>query len=1432
MGKSCDEIKKTKDAQKCYENGMQYYNAVKAAEGKMPSFEAMEARWLHLFAEPSSLTPWGGTSSVLLNLELGDVSERLARIKIREKDNAAAIDSFDMGLRVYSGLSNHGYSVYSLRDEEFDATSFSGVAMDEKLKYCCERLLSLAPDRSDAMLEMANMHLKALDYEKAIEHYKRAEEAAAADTNEDETPKHPLQIANIKRRMGSTYKTMLVLSSDKFGKVDTDAKDNAIKYLDEAIKLSRGGNSSAMTDNAIADASVALAEVYLLVFDKELPGTSAESSDDASATPVLTLGAKSLLDIATDHLERALNFRKKRRGDLDAEVASTLHLLGIVHLKKGPEHIDDALDALKAAFDTRKDLLSPNHIDLGETIGLLGKAHLSRKEGDELSHALGAFKEALRIQQHARDALSEDDDSSDLCWKVASSESSISECHFLQGDMPAAREAFQRSFAELVLFEQMLLSADGPISMRINLQLKLADVLCNMARINVKNEELDEALAVYSSSLQHLQQGLALACGDEESDDDGDDDETPSTSKAVHAIIIEEAAIKMEVAAVYEKKGRPEKSIELYQWCSKVFRNNAKEPSPSLVLSLRLLGQALLRQEKFDEAVTALEEALESQKSIIEKKATTNASPSGDQRVMNLNVGLLHFELAQGLSNIDDKKGALTHYRNAVSLLDELALQPWDLVSTDDRDPVTETQKSLNRKLLQCYDQMKHLTPGTMTEEEEEDELYEIFHRIANLRAAFGEHEAARELYLAVVSHQREMQGDNSLAVADLLFNLGTVYSCLEDMENAFDCHEECQLISEAIVGKDSPQLAENMLALGDISMSQEEFDDALHWFSSAERIMRQKEDGLSKADESTVATLVFKKGKCLQALGHGDNATQCFKTALDLFKRTEDLERVEVSDMMNALGNTAKVEGDLDKAMILYRQSLHLRKILGDELSVANTKNNIGAVFHARGDMAQAMKFFSESLESKTLLLGVDHPETARSLANVGQIFLDNNDYLKARRCFMEGMLVQAGCFFLVIYSIIILFVANTNPTFPSLFHPSSSSLIALRVLRSVLGVDSVEVAICLYNLGVALEEGDDFSNALKVYQEVIEIFSRNADDHITFGFALHNAGVIYSKRNKPKDAVQFLEGALDVKIASFGPDSDDTADTRYCLAGALHELGDLDEALEHYSDVLQVRVRHLGKDSIETANVLMGLGEIHKSQGELEEATSCLVEALRVKRINGADNEEISSLSITVGALFRGLKDLESALQYFTDALEAKAYENAGKVHLDSSLCLSLMAGCLFDQGLFQEALQRYQEALEIRLLSDDDDDEDKVGALLEKIGTAQVKLGEHEGAIVALKESLAIKERGGIADDPMVEFEIGSVYHLMGKSNFALGNNQEALRCYNAAIKFFKVSGDEYTPPETAGVALLDKADVYNKADELSTSLLVYKEILEAE
>ena len=191
--------------------------------------------------------------------------------------------------------------------------------------------------------------------------------------------------------------------------------------MDEAIKLFRGSSSSAKTDNAIADASVALAELYLFAYDKETTEESAEPSDDASATASIAAATKSLLGVAISHLERALNFHRKRRGELDAEVASTLHLLGVAHLKKGPEHIEDALDALKAAFDTRKDLLPPNHQDLGETIGLLGKAHLSRKEGEDLSHALGAFEEALRIQEHARDALADDDDASEHFWKIANS---------------------------------------------------------------------------------------------------------------------------------------------------------------------------------------------------------------------------------------------------------------------------------------------------------------------------------------------------------------------------------------------------------------------------------------------------------------------------------------------------------------------------------------------------------------------------------------------------------------------------------------------------------------------------------------------------------------------------------------------------------------------------------------------------------------------------------------------------------------------------------------------------------------------------------------------------------------------------------------------------------------------------------------------------
>ena len=92
----------------------------------------------------------------------------------------------------------------------------------------------------------------------------------------------------------------------------------------------------------------------------------------------------------------------------------------------------------------------------------------------------------------------------------------------------------------------------------------------------------------------------------------------------------------------------------------------------------------------------------------------------------------------------------------------------------------------------------------------------------------------------------------------------------------------------------------------------------------------------------------------------------------------------LELSNGLNSLGNLLRNVSDFKQALDCYDQSLTIRTGLGDELLVANTKNNIGAVLSAMEDLDRAMAFSAEALRIKTERLGCDSIETARALVNV----------------------------------------------------------------------------------------------------------------------------------------------------------------------------------------------------------------------------------------------------------------------------------------------------------------------------------------------------------------------------------------------------------------------------------------------------------------
>ena len=61
------------------------------------------------------------------------------------------------------------------------------------------------------------------------------------------------------------------------------------------------------------------------------------------------------------------------------------------------------------------------------------------------------------------------------------------------------------------------------------------------------------------------------------------------------------------------------------------------------------------------------------------------------------------------------------------------------------------------------------------------------------------------------------------------------------------------------------------------------------------------------------------------------------------------------------------------------------------DHISVVDILLTLGIIGFKRGKYAEAEKSFKEVLERRESKLGVDHPETAQALNDLGQLYIKN---------------------------------------------------------------------------------------------------------------------------------------------------------------------------------------------------------------------------------------------------------------------------------------------------------------------------------------------------------------------------------------------------------------------------------------------------------
>ena len=462
--------------------------------------------------------------------------------------------------------------------------------------------------------------------------------------------------------------------------------------------------------------------------------------------------------------------------------------------------------------------------------------------------------------------------------------------------------------------------------------------------------------------------------------------------------------------------------------------------------------------------------------------------------------------------------------------------------------------------------------------------------------------------------------------------------------------------------------------------------------------------------------------------------ALPIFENVLKIFRESKDRHGEAVT--LGYMANCYRKLEDLDKALDLAQQALHMKEELGDRDEIGNTHNQLGLIYWERADYLAAIQHLQQAVEIASSLSDKELEGAARN--NLGLVFDERGDYARSLEQYQQALALHRATHF-------------------------------ERGEGDTLG-----------NIGGVYLLLGKFRDALPYYQQALAISERlrlkpaSSDD-------LGNIALCYAGRGDVDKALESFDRAL--AVAHEAGLAKEEADWRKGKGTTLVGLGRFDAALREYSAAEQV-YEHAGLKR-ELVEALVDTGRVYELLGDEISAESRFERALPLAKEIGNGSGETASL-IAMGDLERRRKNYDAAETYFQQALQRaqsagdestriaamiqRAMNNIDRKHYESALDNASEASQLAEhhgnppalalshyvlgevrrsQNQFHAALEQYSSAQEIQK---ELRDPELAWRIQYGRGQALAALDRADDAIAAYKAAINIIEdtRSAIAEE----------------------------------------------------------------------------------
>ncbi|HKF26546.1 MAG TPA: serine/threonine-protein kinase [Candidatus Acidoferrum sp.] len=372
---------------------------------------------------------------------------------------------------------------------------------------------------------------------------------------------------------------------------------------------------------------------------------------------------------------------------------------------------------------------------------------------------------------------------------------------------------------------------------------------------------------------------------------------------------------------------------------------------------------------------------------------------------------------------------------------------------------------------------------------------------------------------------------------AELYETLGGIYVKLGKLDQANALLESALDVHKAHFGADSPEVAETLVAIGQLRSDQAKLEEA-------EKLTRQ---GLEMARRHLAATnpavvkAMVAYGRVLGQRGAYDRSIQVLNDAVKI-DQAPGRPAADLVNSLSALAETNYSAGHYPVADSLYRRVLEMhRKMYGDRHpSVAEDLGNIAAIQQDLGFYSEAEKFDRQALEISRVYYGNEHPKTAIYLTMLGRALEFENKFDESDAALYQALAIQERVYGPVHGSVAE--TLNELASNKSMRNDMDGAIVIFRrvveIYRSIYGDHHYFVAIALANVASQYMDKKDYVGAEPIFRDVIRRLTEVLPpDNVNTGIARIKLGRVLLRQNRYMEAEEETHGGFDILSKQMDP-------------------------------------------------------------------------------------------------------------------------------------------------------------------------------------------------------------------------------------------------------------------------------------------------------